>query len=46
MNGLEGKLIVAARQKLIMVTAFHPELTGDLRWHQLFLTMVNESRAT
>jgi len=46
MNGLEGKLIVAARQKLMMVTAFHPELTGDSRWHQLFINMVHESRAT
>ncbi|WP_019898615.1 pyridoxal 5'-phosphate synthase glutaminase subunit PdxT [Methylotenera mobilis] len=45
-NGLDGKLIVAARQKLMMVTAFHPELTDDLRWHQLFLNMVHESRAT
>jgi 5'-phosphate synthase pdxT subunit len=46
MNGLESKLIVAARQKLMMVTAFHPELTDDLRWHQLFLNMVDESRTT
>lgn len=45
LSGLEDKLIVAARQKLMMVTAFHPELTDDLRWHQLFINMVHESRA-
>ncbi len=35
-----GKLIVAACQRSILVTAFHPELTADIRWHQLFLDMV------
>lgn len=29
--------IVAARQKNILVTAFHPELTKDLRVHRYFL---------
>jgi len=37
----DGKLIVAARQGSILVTAFHPELTADIRWHQLFLDMVS-----
>jgi 5'-phosphate synthase pdxT subunit len=32
--------IVAARQRHLLVTAFHPELTGDDRFHQLFLEMV------
>lgn len=36
-------LIVAVRQKSILATAFHPELTDDSRWHQLFLDMVYES---
>ncbi|MFA6000823.1 MAG: pyridoxal 5'-phosphate synthase glutaminase subunit PdxT [Thermoleophilia bacterium] len=31
---------VAARQDNILVTAFHPELTEDLRLHRLFLEMV------
>ena len=31
---------VAARQGSLLVSAFHPELTGDLRLHQLFLQMV------
>lgn len=29
--------IVAARQGNLLVTAFHPELTDDLRFHQYFL---------
>lgn len=32
--------IVMARQKNLLVTAFHPEITDDLRVHQLFLSMV------
>jgi len=32
--------IVAALQDNLMVTAFHPELTDDLRFHQRFLEMV------
>ncbi|MBK5225972.1 MAG: pyridoxal 5'-phosphate synthase glutaminase subunit PdxT [Thermoleophilia bacterium] len=31
---------IAARQKKMLVTAFHPELTDDLRMHELFLRMV------
>jgi pyridoxal 5'-phosphate synthase pdxT subunit len=38
------RLIVAARQSFMLATAFHPELTDDLRWHQFFLKMVHESR--
>jgi pyridoxal 5'-phosphate synthase pdxT subunit len=38
------RLIVAVQQSFMMATAFHPELTDDLRWHQLFLNMVRESR--
>jgi 5'-phosphate synthase pdxT subunit len=34
------QVIVAVRQKVILATAFHPELTGDLRWHALFLSMI------
>ena len=36
---VEGK-IVAARQKNMLVTAFHPELTDDTRIHELFLSLV------
>jgi 5'-phosphate synthase pdxT subunit len=31
---------VAAREGRVLVTAFHPELTGDTRMHDAFLTMV------
>lgn len=34
------RVAVAVRQGALMATAFHPELTADLRWHQLFLNMV------
>jgi 5'-phosphate synthase pdxT subunit len=30
------------RQDRVLVSAFHPELSGDLRVHQLFLSMVEE----
>lgn len=32
--------IVAARQKNLLCLAFHPELTDDLRFHQIFLKMM------
>lgn len=35
-------VIVAVRQGPILATAFHPELTADLRWHRLFLEIVAE----
>ncbi|KAK7099437.1 pyridoxal 5'-phosphate synthase subunit PdxT-like [Littorina saxatilis] len=33
-------VVVAFRQGRILSTAFHPELTEDLRWHRYFLEMV------
>ncbi len=33
---------IAARQGNLLVTAFHPELTEDLRLHRLFLKMVRQ----
>jgi 5'-phosphate synthase pdxT subunit len=35
---------VAARQGNMLVTAFHPELTPDLRFHRYFLAMVEAAR--
>jgi len=35
-----GDKIVAARQKSLLALAFHPELTEDLRIHQMFLKML------
>ena len=36
--------IVAARQGHLLGTAFHPEVTDDLRFHSYFLNMARESR--
>lgn len=36
---LDGK-IVAAKEKNMLVTAFHPEVTNDKRMHQYFLDMI------
>src|SRR3954462_4439193 len=35
---------VAAQEGNIIVTAFHPELTDDLRFHRYFLAMVEASK--
>jgi 5'-phosphate synthase pdxT subunit len=35
--------IVAARQRNLLVTAFHPELSGDPRLHEYFLKMIDLS---
>lgn len=32
---------VAVRQKMVLVCAFHPELTMDVRFHEYFLKMVD-----
>lgn len=32
--------IIAARQKNMLVSSFHPELNNDLRFHQYFLSMI------
>lgn len=44
MNGAGEAVIVAARQDNLLATAFHPELTGDRRFHRYFLDMVEERR--
>lgn len=36
---IDGAQTVAARQNNILVTAFHPELTDDSRFHEYFLNM-------
>lgn len=41
MATVDGK-IVAARQNLFLVTAFHPELTNDLSVHKYFLNMITD----
>lgn len=37
--------IVAVRQNLLLATAFHPEVTEDLRFHEYFLGMVRNAHA-
>ena len=39
---LPESVIVAVRQGAILATAFHPELTPDVRWHELFVTMTRQ----
>ena len=41
----EGK-IVAARQENMLATAFHPELTSDLRIHEYFCGMIRGADRT
>lgn len=36
--------VVAARGGHLLATCFHPELTGDARFHRYFLRMVEEAR--
>jgi pyridoxal 5'-phosphate synthase pdxT subunit len=38
--------IVAVRQQHLLATAFHPELTGDLRVHRFFVEMARASDTT
>jgi 5'-phosphate synthase pdxT subunit len=37
---LADRSIVAARQGNLLATAFHPELSGDTRFHRYFLSMI------
>ncbi|MDQ1704071.1 MAG: pyridoxal 5-phosphate synthase pdxT subunit [Frankiaceae bacterium] len=43
-DGQAAGRIVAVRQGPLMATSFHPELTGDLRVHQLFVQIVKEQQ--
>lgn len=38
-----GEITVAVRQGNILATAFHPELTADTRWHQMFIAIVESA---
>ena len=40
---LDDGTIVAARQEQLLATSFHPELTGDPRFHRLFVAMVERA---
>ena len=39
-------VIAAVRKGPILATAFHPELTNDLRWHRYFVQMVHEHKSS
>lgn len=43
-DGAAAGRIVAVRQGSLLVTSFHPEVTGDDRVHRLFVGMVRDSR--
>ncbi len=38
--------IVAVRQGQLLGTAFHPEISGDLRFHRYFVSIIQSRRAT
>ncbi|MGZ0710832.1 pyridoxal 5'-phosphate synthase glutaminase subunit PdxT (plasmid) [Coraliomargarita sp. W4R53] len=40
---LDDGRVVAVRQKNLLATAFHPEVTGEHRFHQLFLDQVRST---
>ncbi len=44
MARLNDGTIVAAREGNLIAAAFHPELTGDFRFHEYFLDIVNSNR--
>jgi len=44
LSRLADGTIVAARQGKMLVAAFHPELTDDLRFHQYFTDIVSEKK--
>lgn len=43
---LEDGRIVACRERNMLATSFHPELTNDHRMHGLFVRMVREAMST
>ena len=40
--GKENGYPIAVKSDNILATAFHPELTGDLRIHNMFINMINK----
>ncbi len=43
-HGPAAGRVVAVRQGRALATSFHPEITGELRVHQLFAEMVTQAR--
>ncbi|HUV74582.1 MAG TPA: pyridoxal 5'-phosphate synthase glutaminase subunit PdxT [Anaerolineae bacterium] len=46
LSRLDDGGIVAARQDNLLVTAFHPELSADTRFHRYFLAMIDREGRT
>jgi 5'-phosphate synthase pdxT subunit len=44
LSRLDNGTIVAARQEKLIATAFHPELTNDLRFHKYFMDIISNSK--
>jgi 5'-phosphate synthase pdxT subunit len=42
--GMHNGSIILARQENVLVCAFHPELTDDIRIHQYFVDMIKKSK--
>jgi 5'-phosphate synthase pdxT subunit len=42
-SGSEVGRIVAVRQAHLLATSFHPEITGDHRFHELFVDVVRSA---
>jgi len=43
-DGPAAGRVVAVRQGVVMATSFHPEVTGDLRVHRMFVDAVRKAR--
>lgn len=43
-SGAAAGAIVAVRQGRLLATSFHPEVTGDSRFHRLFVDLVTDAR--
>ncbi len=43
---LPDRRIVAARYRRLLATCFHPELTGDPRFHEMFVALVRNAAST
>jgi 5'-phosphate synthase pdxT subunit len=41
--GIADGSVVAARQSTMLATTFHPELTGDRRWHAFFIGLTRDA---
>lgn len=41
-SGTHKGAVVAVKQRNVIATSFHPELTNDLRFHKYFINLVNQ----